>query len=123
MPLSITPTESGARQAAVSKLKSGYVSVALQIQEAATDLSHQDLAKRLHSAVQDAHRGSGNYGAYIDHFGDDESGDVVYSCNGDTMSCPYSVESVGGYRSALVGTFVYKGASLGVDPTRCRGAY
>jgi len=55
-----------------------------------------DIRARLADAVQDAHRGTGAYGYYIDHSGDDTSGDVVYCCNGDVMMCPYEIANVGG---------------------------
>lgn len=87
------------------KIKAGYMAVALQLQEAASgDLSASDTARRISDAVSDAHKGSGNYGYYIDHFGDDDSGDVIYSCNGSTMSCPYEMDSSGGAAKAVLNT-------------------
>lgn len=55
-----------------------------------------DIRARLADAVNDAHRGTGSYGYYIDHSGDDASGDVVYSCNGDVRMCGYEIANVGG---------------------------
>jgi hypothetical protein len=81
----------------------GHVAFALQMQEAAVgDLSSKDTAQRISDAVSDAHKGSGNYGYYIDHFGDDDSGDVVYSCNGSTMQCPYEMDSSAGASKAVL---------------------
>lgn len=57
---------------------------------------HSDVRTRLQDAVSDAHRGTGSYGYYIDHTGDGESGDCIYSCDGDTRSAPYEISNVGG---------------------------
>ena len=87
------------------KIKAGYMAVALQLQEAASgDLSASDTARRISDAISAAHKGSGNYGYYIDHFGDDDSGDVIYSCNGSMMSCPYEMDSSGGAAKAVLNT-------------------
>lgn len=75
-------------------LSPGFQVVALHLQEAA--MMHSDVAKRLSDAVNDAHRGAGNYGSYIDHNGDGETGDCIYSCNGDMRSAPYEISSQGG---------------------------
>ncbi len=83
-------------------LRAGYLAVALKLQEAASDLSAQDVRTRLSDAINDAHRGTNTWAYYIDHFGDGESGDVIYSCDGDTMRCPYAIS--GGGASAAVCT-------------------
>ena len=57
---------------------------------------HSDVRARLADAVNDAHRASGNYGGYIDHTGDGETGDCIYSCNGDIRSAPYEIGNQGG---------------------------
>ncbi len=57
---------------------------------------HSDVRARLSDAVSDAHRDSGKYGYYIDHDGDGESGDVIYSSNGDVRKAPYELGSQGG---------------------------
>ena len=77
-------------------LKPGFQVVALKIQEAA-DMAHSDVRAKLQSAVSDAHSGSnGGYGYYVDHTGDGESGDCIYSSNGDMKKAPYEISSVGG---------------------------
>jgi hypothetical protein len=76
------------------KLSPGFQVVALKIQEAA--MVHSDVRARLSDAVNDAHRGTGNYGYYIDHTGDGETGDVIYSCNGDVRKAPYEIGTQGG---------------------------
>lgn len=63
---------------------------------------HSDVAARLRDAVNDAHRGSSNYGYYIDHSGDGDSGDCIYSCNGDIRKAPYEISSVGGKATAHI---------------------
>jgi len=82
-------------------LSPGFQVVALKIQEAA--LMHSDVRSRLQDAVHDAHRGTGNYGYYIDHTGDGESGDVIYCCNGDIRKAPYELGAVGDKATANIG--------------------
>jgi hypothetical protein len=53
------------------------------------------VGQKLRDAVEAAHKGTGKWGSYIDHQGDDESGDVIYSSGGDTMSAPYEIASNG----------------------------
>ena len=65
----------------------------IRIKEAAM---HGDVRARLSDAINDAHRGTGTWGSYIDHSGDGESGDVIYSSGGDTRKAPYEIGSVGG---------------------------
>lgn len=55
-----------------------------------------DIRARLSDAVSDAHRGTSHWGYYIDHAGDETSGDVVYSCDGDVRMCPYEIATVNG---------------------------
>lgn len=57
---------------------------------------HSNVRARLADAVNDAHRGTGHYGSYIDHDGDGESGDVIYSCDGDIRKAAYEIGSQGG---------------------------
>ena len=72
-------------------LKSGYLALALKLQEAASDLTASTVGQKLHVAIQAAHKGTGKYASYLDHAGDGDSGDVYYQCGTDTMSCPYEV--------------------------------
>ena len=76
-------------------LRTGTLALATKLQEAG-DMMHSEVAAKLRDAVNDAHRGTGKYGNYIDHSGDGETGDCVYSCDGDIRSAPYTVASVGG---------------------------
>ena len=75
----------------VSLLRAGYLALALKIQEAADALTSSDVRARLSDAIQDAHRGTGTWAYYIDHTGDGESGDVIYSCDGDVFRAPYEI--------------------------------
>src|ERR1019366_2741039 len=95
MPLFVeadTKTSSEVHSPTSTESMAGYVALALQIQEAASDMTASDVGRKLGKAVQDAHKGTGKYASYLDHSGDHQSGDVIYSCNGDTMSCPYEMQ-------------------------------
>lgn len=76
--------------------------LAFKIQEA--DTVHSDVSRRLDSAVSDAHKGTGSYGYYVTHTGDGESGDVIYSSNGDLKKAPYQIGTQGGKAFANVDT-------------------
>ena len=76
-------------------LRAGFVVIAQKLQEAA-DMSHADVRARLSKAVQDAHEGTGTWANYIDHTGDGESGDCIYSANGTMKKAPYELSNVGG---------------------------
>ena len=81
-------------------LRAGFVVVAQKLQEAA-DISHSDVRKRLSDAVNDAHKGTGVYASYVDHTGDGQTGDCIYTTygNGDggaMKKAPYELSNVGG---------------------------
>lgn len=63
----------------------------IQLQEASAtgDMLHSNVRSRLDDAIQDQYRSSGKYGYYLDHTGDGEDGDVIFSCSGDTQKAPY----------------------------------
>lgn len=86
-------------------LRSGYLAVAeaLQLQEA-SGMMHSDVARRLDSAVRDAHKGTGNWASYITHNGDGTSGDCIYNCDSKTMSAPYEIGTLGGKDTTHVDT-------------------
>jgi hypothetical protein len=65
---------------------------------------HSDVRSRLQDAVQDAHKGTGVWASYIDHNGDGQSGDVVYSADGDIRKAPYEIQQQGGKQVANVDT-------------------
>lgn len=67
-------------------------------------LMHSDVRSRLADAVNDAHRGSGGYGYYMDHDGDGTEGTVVYSSNGDIRQAPYEIGQRGGKAMANIDT-------------------
>lgn len=71
----------------------GMQVVALRLQES---MMHGDVRSRLSDAITDKFRGTGDYGYYVDHSGDGDSGDVIYSHNGDIRKAPYEIGSVGG---------------------------
>lgn len=72
-------------------------------------MAHSDVRSRLSDAVNDAHRGTGNWASYIDHTGDGTTGDCIYSVNGDMMKAPYELGNVGGKATASVDTASAKG--------------
>jgi hypothetical protein len=78
----------------------GMQVVALKVQEAA--MLHGDVRKRLGDEINDQHSKNGDYGYYIDHTGDGESGDVIYSKNGDIRKAPYELGSVGDKATANI---------------------
>lgn len=75
-------------------LSPGFKALALKIQEAG--MMHNDVQKSLSDAIGDHHRGTGNYGYYIDHDGDGTEGSCVYSCNGDIRQAPYEIDQPDG---------------------------
>lgn len=75
-------------------LRHGYLALALRLQEAADagdDLGSNAIQSRLSDAIRDHFRGSGGWGYLIEWFGDGESGDVIFTCSGDTMRAPYEI--------------------------------
>lgn len=84
-------------------LRSGYLLLAQRLQEAA-DMNHSDVRSRLSDAVNDAHRGTGNWASYIDHTGDGTTGDCIYSVNGDVKKAPYELGEVGGKATGSIDT-------------------
>ena len=58
-------------------------------------LSSTDVETRLRRAVQDAHSGTSDWAYYKEHFGDGESGDVVFSKNGQDHMAPYDFSADG----------------------------
>lgn len=65
--------------------------LAQKIQEAATSLSQTDIYRRLADALRDIYSGTGRYAYICDVYGDDQSGDVVYCCDGETLRAPYTM--------------------------------
>ena len=76
-------------------LRAGTAEVAIRIQEAMDDLTSNDVRQRLSDAVRVATKDTNNWAYYVDHTGDDESGDVYYSCGGDVMCSPYEMSKSG----------------------------
>ena len=95
MPLLVEAREAATQVQQHPKLGGAYLALALHLQEAASDMTASTVGQKLSAAVQAAHKGTGKYAYYLDHMGDDSDGDVIYSCSGDTMSCPYEIASNG----------------------------
>jgi hypothetical protein len=77
-------------------LRGGFQSIAFKLQEAADSLGSRDVRTRLEDCIRTHFRGTGTWGYYIDHFGDDQSGDVIYSTDSDLKRSPYEITSGGG---------------------------
>lgn len=82
------------------KLSAGYLALALQLQEAASELSHSDIHKALSDQLNDLH--PSDYTHVMDTYGDDQSGDVVYQHQGQTFKAPYSLGTLNGKRTAEI---------------------
>gem|GEM_PF-2354579 len=86
-----------------ASLRAGIQVVALKIQEA-SDMAHSDVRSKLTDAVQANQKAAGTYGDYVDHTGDGESGDVLYSSNGGLKKAPYEISSIGGKSTTNIDT-------------------
>jgi hypothetical protein len=84
------------------KLTEGFRDVALKLQEDATALSQRDICSRLSDAVRDIGHDEGDYYCLVDVFGDDKSGDVIYSCNGNLMKAGYEFSTANGKQVAAI---------------------
>ena len=72
------------------------------LEAAGIELSHSDICKSLQDALSDMYP---NQYAYVcDVFGDDESGDVVYRCGGDTLKASYEIGLSDGSRTTTIDT-------------------
>ncbi len=76
-------------------LRAGYLAVAQKLQEAAAKMSHSDIQTRLSDDLNDQNRGTGHWCYLVAVFGDDKSGECVYSCDGDLMKAPYTCDKSG----------------------------
>lgn len=74
-------------------LTAGLQNVALKLAEQATRMCTDDVQKRLSKAVYAIGREAGEYCYLCAVFGDDQSGDVVYSCgyDGKLLKAPYAM--------------------------------
>jgi hypothetical protein len=85
-------------------LTKGLEALALHIQEAQGAMGHGEVRDKLSSAIRSAHADSGKWAHYVDHTGDGSKGDVIYECEGDMRSCPYSMGEIGGKHTANIDT-------------------
>jgi hypothetical protein len=79
--------------------------LALKLCEAAVALSHEDIRNRLDDALQSHIKGDADhygYGYIHGVFGDDESGDVVYSHNSQLKKAPYEMGEIDGKPTASI---------------------
>jgi len=85
-------------------LTPGFEALALHLQEASTALSHGDIHTRISKALSDAHAGTGEYAYPVDIFGDDKSGDVVYSGSKGMKRAKYKMGASEGKPTCSVDT-------------------
>ena len=83
-------------------LTAGYAALALRLQETAAEMTNRDVVSRLTDSLSDHFRGTGKWGYYLDHVGDAESGDVIYSTDGDTCKAPYEISGGDGSAARCV---------------------
>ena len=83
-------------------LTKGWEALALKLQEAQSGLANRDVCSRLSDAVNDVGRATNGYAHYVDHIGDGDSGDVIYSHNGDLKKAPYQMSTTNGKQVAAV---------------------
>lgn len=82
-------------------IRKPFALIAQKLQEAAdTELTASDLCRWLSDACREIE----GYACYIDHIGDSESGDVIYSCQGDIQRAPYEIRQVNGKWTATIDT-------------------
>lgn len=86
----------------MATLRREFKTLALKLQEAATDLSHSDIQRALNDSLRDLN--PNGYCYVCDVFGDDESGDVVYSCNGEYYRASYEMGTANGKRTCTIDT-------------------
>ncbi len=84
------------------KLTDGFSAVALKLQEDSTALSQRDICSRLSDALRDIGNDEGEYYYIVDIFGDDQSGDVVFSCDGNLKQASYEFSAVNGKQVAAI---------------------
>lgn len=72
-----------------------YLALAAKIQESALAMCHDDIRTRLSDALRNAVKDTGAWGYIVAVFGDDTSGDVVYSVSSDLKKAPYSMTTGG----------------------------
>jgi hypothetical protein len=82
-------------------LRGGFQVLALKLQESIdAALGASDLRARLGDCIRAKFRGTGNWGYYLDHFGDEESGDVIFSSSDDVKRASYTVTPPAGGSAA-----------------------
>ncbi len=87
------------------RLGGGTLALAIRLQEAMDSgdaLSSNDIRTRLQDAINDKYRGTGNWCYLIDSFGDAESGDVIYSCSGETYRAGYEMSGGAGAQKCII---------------------
>jgi hypothetical protein len=77
-------------------IQTGFLIVASKLQEAATDMSHDDIRSRVNDAIQKHPANKDSWASVVDVFGDDDSGDVVYSHRDGLKRAGYTMGKANG---------------------------
>lgn len=86
----------------MATLTAAWKGIALKLQERSTEtLSHANIRQQLADAIGDKY--PDGYCYVIDVYGDENSGDVVYWCGGDSVRAPYELKNGNGVRTTLIG--------------------
>lgn len=85
-------------------LRAGFLLTALKLQEASDAMAHSNVRSRLSDAINDAHRGTGKWAYYVDHTGDGNTGDVIYTVDGSMKSAGYELGNEGQKSTTTVNT-------------------
>ncbi len=72
-----------------------FLALAAKIQEASLGMCHDDIQTRLRDAIRDATKDTGSWCYIVAVFGDDKSGEVVYTINSDLKKAPYTMSTSG----------------------------
>lgn len=82
--------------------RTAFLAIGARLQEQSTiGLSHSNIRSQLQNTLDDVNPGM--YCWVVDVFGDDQSGDVIYSCAGDTKRARYELSTTGGNRATILG--------------------
>lgn len=85
----------------MAKLSPAFHLIALDLQEAAADVSHDNIRQRLQQCIREV--SEYEYAYVVDVFGDGESGEVVYSCgDGGLKKASYYIGSAAGKATCAI---------------------
>ncbi len=79
----------------MAKPSQAQTNAALQLLEAVTAMSHDDIRQRVSDALRDAYKASGYWCYVVAVFGDDQSGEFIYSCDDGLKKASYTCSKNG----------------------------